>query len=267
MSKLAYFFQGNTLLLPADFPDSRIDFDVPLELAKDFKTSEIFEVPAVDESKTPIRVVSVLPDTAQQAAALPENWKGIPVRQVLVTLSAKDANPARLLRACHIAQWRRESRFCGSCGGENFDIPETTERRCSRCGREEFPRICPAVIVVVTKEDKILLAHNKKFSSGLYSLIAGFNEAGESLEATVEREIFEEVNIKVGGISYIKSQAWPFSKSLMIGFKACFLSGDLRPDGVEIEDAGWFTRDNLPAVSEPGSLSRAIIDQWIKSEI
>jgi NAD+ diphosphatase len=136
------------------------------------------------------------------------------------------------------------------------------------CGRHEFPRISPAVIVAITDdENRILLAHNKNFRAGVYSLIAGFNEAGESLEATVAREIREEVNIEVADIAYIKSQPWPFPNSVMLGFSARYSSGTLRPDGVEIEDARWFTRDNRPTLPGGGSLSRELINRWLTGSL
>jgi len=130
----------------------------------------------------------------------------------------------------------------------------------------EFPRICPAVIVLITDDkNRILLAHNKRFREGLYSHISGYNEAGETLEETVVREVFEEVGINVSDIKYIKSQPWPFPNSLMVGFCARYLSGTLCPDGDEIEDVKWFEKDNLPELPAPGSLSHELINLWLQS--
>ena len=275
LEKRAFFFQGDKLLLPADFPDSQINEGLPEEFAKHFENPDFFEIPAIDEipasvaaSSSPssvIRAVSILPE-----AALPENWRVIPVRQILAMFSAEapDGNPGRILRACHIAQWRQDSRFCGSCGAQNNDVPGQAQRLCPKCGRSEFPRICPAVIIIITdNEDRILLAHNKRFKNRVYSHISGFNEAGETLEATVAREIREEVNVEVTDIEYVKSQPWPFPCSLMVGFKARYSSGTLRPDGDEIDDAGWFSRDNLPELPGAGSLSRFLINQWLKGTL
>jgi NAD+ diphosphatase len=169
-----------------------------------------------------------------------------------------------MLRAYHISQWRADSRFCGSCGTKNTDAPDELARLCPACGRLEFPRIAPAVItLVINGTGEALLAHNKKFAPGVYSLIAGFNEAGESLENTVAREIREEVSIEVRDIRYIVSQPWPFPSSLMLGFTARYVSGSLRPDGIEIEDARWFPRDKLPLLPGGGSVSRYLINSWI----
>jgi len=205
-------------------------------------------------------------------APLPPSWQAIPVRQIISMLPVSLTD--RLLRAFHIAQWRQESLFCGRCGAKNTDVansgatcgdtPVELARLCPVCGRMEFPRIAPAVItLIINGEGKILLAHNKKFAPGVYSLIAGFVEAGENLEMAAARETREEVGIEIDNIRYVASQPWPFPHSLMIGFSACYAGGTLRPDGVEIEDAGWFSRDSLPALPSPGSLSRSLIERWL----
>jgi NAD+ diphosphatase len=256
------------MLFPADFSDTDVieGTGVPCEFAEVFENTEIFEIPSIepDSASSVITVVSVLKGEP------PENWKGIPFRQILAMLSSGGKFPyaGDMIRACHISQWRQESRFCGSCGAENINNPAVAERHCPKCGRIEFPRICPAVIVIITDDNnRILLAHNKKFKTGMYSLIAGFSEAGESLEATVEREIYEEINIKIKDVSYVKSQPWPFPNSLMLGFKARYLSGTINPDGVEIEDAAWFTKDNLPIFPGEGSLSRFLINLWLNNSL
>jgi len=123
------------------------------------------------------------------------------------------------------------------------------------------------ITIVINDKDEALLAHNKKFTSGVYSLIAGFNEAGESLEATVAREIKEEVNIDVKDIRYIRSQPWPFPNSLMLGFSARHKTGEIRPDGVEIEDAQWFPKDRLPGLPGFGSVSRYLIGLWLDGKL
>ena len=264
LNENAFFFQGDTLLLPEDFPDSAINSGLPLELSNDFdkNTLDIFEIPALDTPSV-IRAVSVPTGTV-----LPSSWKGIPVRRVLTLLSASGDEGGALIRACHIAQWRQASRFCGACGAKNTDVRGEAQRICPVCGQEEFPRICPAVIVAITDDkNRILLAHNKKFRTGVYSLISGFSEAGETLESAVVREIREEVNIEVRDIAYVKSQPWPFPNSLMIGFKARFLSGTIKPDGIEIEDAAWFSRDNLPELPAEGSLSRFLINSWLSGNL
>jgi len=264
LNKLAYFFHGDALLLPADFPDSRIDNGIPLELAKELINTDIFEIPAlvINETGLTINVVSVPAETE-----LPEKWKSIPVRQIVTMFSAAGSAES-ILRASHIEKWRKDSRFCGTCGTKNNDVPRQICRLCPNCGRLEFPRICPAVIVLITDDDnRILLAHNKRFRAGLYSHISGFNEAGESLEQTVAREVREEINIEVKNIEYVQSQPWPFPNSLMLGFKARYASGTIKPDGEEIEDAKWFTKESLPELPGEGSLSRFLINGWLNDKV
>ena len=268
----AYVYQGNFLVVPADTQDSLIQNEVSRELVDTafdgfFKDIDSFVVPSVDGSGD-IRAVALCD------GELPAGWKAIPLRQAVNTITggtmAEGIGPiGRLLRSYHIALWRRESRFCGSCGGLNRDSDtEEVARQCPVCGRLEFPRISPAVITIVTNDKgEALLAHNKKFASGVYSLIAGFNEAGESLEATVAREIKEEVNLDVKDIRYIRSQPWPFPNSLMLGFTARYSGGELRADGVEIEDAQWFSRDSLPGLPGSGSVSRYLIGLWLDGKL
>ena len=264
MSKKAFFIQADSLLLPEDFPDSQIDEGLPLELFNNFLDHEFFEIPSINDNLPSTSIVSV--STATQ---LPQNWRSIPIRRILTMFCLGEiGNPAEIVRACHIVQWRRDSRFCGTCGSRNNDVPGHTQRLCPGCGRSEFPRICPAVIVIITDDqNRILLAHNKRFRNKVYSHISGFNEAGETLEETVVREIREEINIEVKDIVYITSQPWPFPNSLMLGFKAKYSSGTIQPDGDEIIDAQWFTSDNLPELPGEGSLSRFLIESWLKNQI
>jgi NAD+ diphosphatase len=263
LEKKAFFFQDSSLLLTEDLSVCGMDWEIPLSNANDLLSPEA----AVEQAGFPdgeIYYVSVKTGTT-----LPPHWQAIPVRQAVPLLLGNAVNEtiqsSRMLRAFHIAQWRQESRFCGSCGARNTDSPDELARLCPACGRLEYPRIAPAVITLITNdEDKILLAHNSKFTPGIYSLIAGFAEAGENLESAVAREIREEVDIEVRDIRYIVSQPWPFPNSLMAGFSARYASGTIRPDGVEIEDAQWFSRDNLPMLPGPGSVSRYLIEQWRK---
>jgi NAD+ diphosphatase len=203
----------------------------------------------------------------EEGAALPENWRSVPIRQALAAGSrgmVSESSPEGLLfRAFHLMQWRRDSAHCGRCGAENRDAPAGLSRICPVCGRVEFPRISPAVIVLITNDrDEILLAHNANFNNRVYSLLAGFVEAGESAEAALRREIQEEVNIEVEGIRYVASQPWPFPNSLMLGFTAAYAGGLLRPDGTEILDAQWFSREALPNLPGNGSIARRLIEQW-----
>ena len=271
-SRGAYVYQGNNLVVPVDTPDSRIQEEINDELIETsvdgvFREKDIFDVSSMDGSGT-IRAVSIA------EGQLPPGWKAIPLRQAVNIITggvmAEGAGPiGRILRSYHINLWRKESRFCGSCGTANRDANNgELARLCPACGRLEFPRISPAIITIVTNDkNEALLAHNCKFAAGIYSLIAGFNEAGESLEATVAREIKEEVNLEVKNVRYIRSQPWPFPNSLMLGFTANYSGGELKADGNEIEDARWFSRDKLPGLPGSGSVSRYLIQLWLDGKL
>ena len=136
-------------------------------------------------------------------------------------------------------------------------------RRCPACGHAAYPRISPAMMCLVTRGDEILLARNVNFPAGRYSALAGFLEAGESIEDAVHREVEEEVGIKVSNLRYFSSQSWPFPHSLMIAFTAEYAGGALRPDGAEIAEADWFRADNLPQLPPRVSIARELIEDTL----
>lgn len=191
---------------------------------------------------------------------LPEGCKSIDFRQALKVMNTHDVSASN--RARQMLYWNKEHKFCGHCGKLTELSTMDTAKVCPSCNARFYPRIMPAVIIAITKGDELLLAHNFKFSDGLYSLIAGFVEAGESLEEAVAREIYEEIRIKVKNIKYFDSQSWPFPQSLMLGFTAEYDSGEIVVDGKEIADAKWFKADDLPLIPSKGSISRRLIDSF-----
>jgi NAD+ diphosphatase len=168
-------------------------------------------------------------------------------------------------RAYQILHWDKLSQFCGRCGAPNRMKIDERAKQCDACGNIVYPRISPAIIIAIIKDDQILLAHNKNFRANMYSVIAGFMEPGEEFEDTAIREVNEEVSIQIKNIRYFASQSWPFPDSLMVGFTAEYASGEIKVDGVEIEHADWFDRDHLPeiptTVSISGRLIRWFVDQ------
>jgi NAD+ diphosphatase len=166
-------------------------------------------------------------------------------------------------RARQIVGWHATHRFCGRCGGMTEPVSGELAMRCTRCGMLHYPRVSPAAIVLVERGDQLLLARSPGFPEGLYSVLAGFVEPGESIEETVAREIGEEVGLEVRNVSYFGSQPWPFPHSLMIGFTADYAGGELSPDPVEIEDAGWYTAEDLPQLPPQTSIARAMIDGFV----
>lgn len=167
-------------------------------------------------------------------------------------------------RAVQLITWRRTHRFCGACGGETQEVPGERATRCPACRIMNFPRLAPAVITLITRDDgRALLARNANFPIPMFSCLAGFVEPGETLEQAVARETKEEVGIDVHRIRYQSSQPWPFPHSLMIGFRAEWAGGDIEVDGVEIAEAAWFSVDDLPPIPPRLSIARTLIDGWI----
>lgn len=167
--------------------------------------------------------------------------------------------------AMHLVHWDRTHLFCSRCGSPIEDRRDVRAKECSQCGLLVFPRISPAVIVLVKKKDEILLARSGRFERGLFSVLAGFVEPGETLEDAVAREVREEVGISISHITYFGSQPWPFPDSLMVGFTAEYSEGDLHIDGEEIVEAGWYGIGNLPTIPDKISIARKLIDSFIAS--
>jgi len=164
-------------------------------------------------------------------------------------------------RAVQIMEWDRTHQFCGACGSATVPHVKTRSRVCTNpeCAIEHYPRLSPAMIVAVERGPEILLARSPHFAPGIYSVLAGFVDPGESAEDAVHREVYEETRVKVKNIRYFGSQAWPFPNSLMLGFQAEYVSGDIVPEEGEIEDAAFFHVDALPK-RFPGRVS---IAQWL----
>lgn len=217
-------------------------------------------------------LAAVAPDTESMDAAPDETWLGL--RDTGGTLSPEHFEV--FVEAIALASWLRSAKFCPQCGSGTEIRQAGWSRRCIANGHEIFPRTDPAVIVAVESEDgeRLLLGANALWNGRMYSCFAGFVEAGESLEATVHREIEEESGVRLASLRYISSQAWPYPRSLMVGFRAT-VSDDsrARPDGEEIVDVRWFTRaeiasalagDGPVGLPGPASIARALILDWFE---
>jgi NAD+ diphosphatase len=169
-------------------------------------------------------------------------------------------------RAVQIVEWDRTHRFCGRCGVPLKSREKERAKECPQCGLLHFPRLAPAVIVLVERGNQLLLARSRHFAPGMYSVLAGFVEPGETLEEAVEREILEEVGIAVKDIRYFGSQPWPFPNSLMIGFTATYAGGEISINDQEIEDAGWYTADHLPGQPGKISIARRLIEWFLAKQ-
>jgi NAD+ diphosphatase len=192
--------------------------------------------------------------------------EGMAFKDLRSAMTVLDENFSALAgRAFQIIQWDRTHQFCGQCGERTTPLHAERARKCLQCGLLQFPRLSPAIIVLVRKGRKLLLARSRQTPPGMYSILAGFVEPGETLEQAVEREVKEEVGISIRNICYFGSQPWPFPHSLMIGFTAEYSEGELEIDPNEMEDAGWYSVGQLPLLPPPISISRRLIDDFLRT--
>ena len=168
-------------------------------------------------------------------------------------------------QALQIVDWDRCHQYCGRCGASTQSRGNDRAKHCAACGLLSYPRIAPAIMVRVVRNESILLARSPHYPPGRYSVLAGFVEPGETLEQTAHREVMEEVGIQIANLRYFGSQSWPFPHSLMIAFEADYAGGEIRIDAQEIEEADWFTRDRLPELPPPISIARWMIDDYLGS--
>jgi len=199
-----------------------------------------------------------------------DTWTGL--RGIVASIDEQEA--ALVVHAVGIAEWLFATRHCVRCGGAVEPVQLGHVLHCTSCGRDEFPRTDPAVIMVVVDgdrpDDRCLLGRHPTWPPGRYSTLAGFVEPGESMEQAVRREVLEESGIRVGQVDYFGSQPWPLPRSLMVGFVAHAESTEVSVDGEEIEDARWFTREQMKSEAEAGtlvlpggvSISRSLVEHW-----
>jgi NAD+ diphosphatase len=195
-----------------------------------------------------------------------EGWTGF--RAVGPSLSRDDAG--LLVHAIALAEWHLAHRHCPRCGGRLEAAQAGHVLTCPDCGKQQFPRTDPAVIMLVTDGDRALLGRQPSWPEGRYSTLAGFVDPGESLEQAVVREVAEEVGVEVTDVRYFGNQPWPFPASLMVGFFARAVTTEISVDNEEISDARWFTREEMKAEAEEGtlilpggiSISRSLVEAW-----
>ena len=191
----------------------------------------------------------------------PAGTAAIPLRQLFGALDDEDFGIAG--RALGFTAWDRDHRWCGRCGAPTARSGAERVRACAACGHGAYPRLSPAVIALVERDGRALLARNARTRMPFFSTLAGFVEVGETLEEAVAREISEEAGIEIEGVRYFGSQPWPLTGSLMIGFTARWAGGELRPAPEELAEAGWFPPDALPRLPGRLSIARALIDDFI----
>ena len=194
------------------------------------------------------------------------------LRSVPGLLPPADASVLAHVRG--LMHWRGRHRFCGVCGGACVPQSAGNVMRCTNCQAQHFPRTDPAVIMLVTRGDSVLLGHSQRFPRAtMYSTLAGFVEPGESLEEAVAREVREETSVQVGAVHYHSSQPWPFPASIMLGFYAEGLTDEITIDPDELRDARWFTRADIRDHDALGfhlpridSIARRLIEDWVAAE-
>lgn len=167
-------------------------------------------------------------------------------------------------RAFQLIEWQRNHAYCGKCGQATVDHEKDRARVCPGCGHSAYPRLSPSIIVLVWRGEEMLLARNAAWPDGFFSTLAGFVEPGESIEQTVHREVDEEVALKVTNLRYLGSQSWPFPNSLMLGFQAEYLAGEIHCQEGEIAEAHWYRFDQPPSIPPAWAISRWLIDAFIE---
>jgi len=229
----------------------------------------LFDGDEVDTSAFPVHLLGlfqccpcyVVDMTHAQVLPVRTEWRDL--RALLQVLSTELFSLAG--RACQVALWDLQHRYCGFCGSRTVVSPSDRSRRCNDCHVFFYPRISPCVIVLITRDDHCLLASSARNQGKFYSALAGFIEPGESAEQTLHREVMEEVGIRVNNLRYFGSQPWPFPGQLMIGFHADYHSGDIQVDGIEITQADWWRFDRLPPHPSSRTLSGQLIQHFVDS--
>jgi NAD+ diphosphatase len=159
--------------------------------------------------------------------------------------------------------WDQNTKYCGVCGGL-MRMDTDISKKCTECGKEIWPQLATAVIVLIHKGNEVLLVRAKNFKRDYYGLVAGFVETGETLEEAVAREAMEETGVTITNIRYFGSQPWPYPCGLMVGFNADYVCGEIHLQKSEIAKGGWFHKDNLPDIPEKLSIARMLLDAWLE---
>lgn len=210
--------------------------------------------------------------TEQRYPEIEQDHAFLELRAIMNKLNARDAELCAMTRS--LLSWHKSHRFCSQCGAESQLDDAGWRRRCDSCSGLHFPRTDPVVIMLVTRGNSVLVGRSPGWPEGMYSLLAGFLEPGETPEAAVRREVFEEAGVRVGDVRYLGSQPWAFPSSLMLGFQADALDTDITLDPAELEDAVWLTREEVmlvfsgehPSILRPrkGAIAHFILKNWLE---
>ncbi|WP_120501940.1 NAD(+) diphosphatase [Roseovarius sp. EL26] len=199
----------------------------------------------------------------------------VELRRIMFALDSRDAELAATAKA--VFGWHVSHRFCACCGTESEMVMSGWQRVCPACGAPHFPRTDPVVIMLITNGNSVLIGRSPMWPERMYSLLAGFVEPGETIEAAVRREVFEETNVRVGEVSYLASQPWAFPSSLMLGLRGEALSTEIDVDPIELEDAVWISREDMAQVfagehqkydaGRKGAIAHFLLKNWLSGYI
>jgi len=220
-------------------------------------------------------MVQFFDPSEQQHPDLPKGQVFCELRSVMARLSARDAE--LIATAKSLFDWHRTHRFCSTCGHESAMTMAGWQRDCPSCERKHFPRTDPVVIMLITHGNSTLMGRSPHWPEGMYSLLAGFVEPGETIEAAVRREVFEEAGVRVGNVEYLSCQPWPYPSSLMFGCRGEALTRDISIDPIEIEDALWVSREEMldvfagthPVIkpARVGAIAHFIMQHWLADNL
>ena len=230
--------------MPLDHPILKEATRAPILLGREDGAARFaYDISAWEPSEDTSEVGAFIDKSEQMHPSLPEDFRFAELRAVMTALSARDAEMAATAKA--ILGWHETHGFCARCGAQSDVTQAGWQRVCQSCGASHFPRTDPVVIMLITRGNKVLLGRSPGWPEGMYSCLAGFVEPGEAIEAAVRREVWEEAGIRVGQVTYLSSQPWPFPASLMFGCHGEALGDEITIDPVEIEDAIWASREDV----------------------
>lgn len=277
------FWRGKPLVGPdgavrvaLDHPILQIADDRPIYLGRDDETHMFaVDISAWQPDEVDDQLGKFVDQSVQQHPDLPETHTFEELRQVMTRLTPRDGELVATAKA--ILEWHRSHRFCSKCGAKSVLSMGGWERVCPSCSAKHFPRTDPVVIMLITHGNDVLMGRSPFWPEGMYSLLAGFVEPGETIEAAVEREVFEESGIRVEDVKYMACQPWPFPNSLMIGCRGEAANRDIVIDPVEIEDALWVSREDIalafagghPTIkpARKGSIAHYLLQLWLADRV
>ena len=248
-----YIFSGDNLLLRKE--DS--SYSIPELEESPIDIANSFEVTLPDGSK------GIAASTKELTENLPEGFEWMRLRPAYSVLAEQQYNNAG--KAFQLLFWDINSKFCPRCGTATIHARDIM-KKCPNCGKEIFPHVSPAILVLIKKGEEVLLVRSRNFRGTFFGLVAGFVETGESLEECVRREVMEETGLTIKGLRYYGNQTWPYPSNLMVGFIAEYESGTIKLQDDELSAGNFFSRDNLPEIPTHPSLARRMIDSWINKE-